>query len=124
MSGVGGYNGWRWIFILVSTYSVTTGIQYFLNSSQEGLLTVVIAALSYFWVYNYPSTAEFLTEEEREFIQFRLKYDSDATRDEQFTWGAVLKAFTDPKVWLYGLGFHTISLPMYTLSLFLVSSAI
>jgi hypothetical protein len=88
------------------------------------LLTVIVAALSYLWVYNYPATAEFLSEEEREFIQLRLKYDSDATHDERFTWGAVLKAFTDPKVWLYGLGFHTISLPLYTLSLFLVSPAL
>ncbi|KAJ5388832.1 hypothetical protein N7509_011373 [Penicillium cosmopolitanum] len=101
MKGVGGYNGWRWIFIL------------------EGLLTVVVSITAYFWVYNYPDTAEFLTEEEREFIQFRLKNDSDATRDEAFSWSAVLDAFKDPKTWLYGLGFHTMSLPLYTLSLFL-----
>jgi hypothetical protein len=97
MKGVGGYNGWRWIFIL------------------EGLLTVVVSTIAYFWVYNYPDTAEFLTEEEREFIQFRLKNDSDATRDEAFTWSAVLDAFKDPKTWLYGLGFHTMSLPLYTI---------
>ncbi len=71
-------------------------------------------------MYNYPNTAEFLTEEERDFIQQRLKNDSDATRNEGFTWSNVLKAFKDPKVWFYGLGFHTLSLPLYTLSLFLV----
>ncbi|KAJ5762536.1 uncharacterized protein N7511_005918 [Penicillium nucicola] len=101
MKGVGGLNGWRWIFIL------------------EGLLTVIVSLLAYFWVYNYPSTAEFLSEEERQFIQLRLKNDSDATFDEEFTWSAVLEAIKDPKVWLYGLGFHTMSLPLYTLSLFL-----
>ncbi|KAJ5914545.1 hypothetical protein N7504_003428 [Penicillium tannophilum] len=101
MNGVGGYSGWRWIFIL------------------EGLVTVVASVIAYFWVYNYPSTAEFLSPEEREFIQFRLKNDNDATRDESFTWSAVLDAFKDPKVWLYCLGFHTMSLPLYTLSLFL-----
>jgi hypothetical protein len=106
MKGVGGYNGWRWIFIL------------------EGLLTIIVSIVAYFWVYNYPDTAEFLTEEERDFIQFRLKNDSDATRDEAFTWSAVLDAFKDPKTWLYGLGFHTMSLPLYTLSLFLVSKTI
>lgn len=83
-------------------------------------MTVIVSILAYFWVYNYPSTAEFLSEEERQFIQFRLKNDSDATFDEKFTWSAVLDAFKDPKVWLYGLGFHTMSLPLYTLSLFLV----
>lgn len=100
--------------------SLHPALQHLLTSPQEGLLTVVVASFSYLWVYNYPSTAEFLTEEEREFVQYRLKYDSDATRDESFSWGAVLKAIKDPKVWLYGLAFHTISLPLYTLSLFLV----
>ncbi|RAQ70474.1 MFS transporter [Aspergillus flavus] len=101
MRGVGGYNGWRWIFIL------------------EGLATVVMSIIAYFWVYNYPSTAEFLSEKERAFIQSRLRNDNDSMRDEKFSWSGVLDAFKDPKVWLYGLGFHTMSLPMYTLSLFL-----
>lgn len=103
MKGVGGYNGWRWIFIL------------------EGLLTIVVSTIAYFWVYNYPSTAEFLSEEERQFIQYRLKNDSDATRDENFSWSAVTDAFKDPKVWLYGVAYHSLSLPLYSLSLFLVS---
>lgn len=30
-----------------------------------------------------------------------------------------MQAFRDPSCWLYGLGFHTMSLPLYTLSLFL-----
>lgn len=90
---------------------------------QEGLLTVVVSALAYLWVYNYPATAEFLSDEEREFIQFRLRNDNDSTREEKFSWSAVLDAFKDPKVWLYGLGFHTMSLPLYTLSLFLVSQS-
>lgn len=79
-----------------------------------------MSVFAYFWVYNYPSTAEFLTKEEREFIQFRLRNDNDSALDEKFSWSAVLDAFKDLKVWLYGLGFHTMSLPLYTLSLFLV----
>ncbi|KAL4986179.1 major facilitator superfamily domain-containing protein [Aspergillus falconensis] len=79
MDGVGGYAGWRWIFIL------------------EGLFTVVMSVVAYLWVYNYPATAEFLSEKER----------------------TVMDAVKDPKVWLYGLGFHSMSLPLYTLSLFL-----
>lgn len=101
MRHVGGYNGWRWIFIL------------------EGLLTVIVSFIAYFFVVNYPSTAKFLTEDERAYIHKRLSTDTDATRNEAFTWGNVSKAVKDPKVWLYGLGFHTLSLPLYTLSLFL-----
>ena len=103
MRGVGGYNGWRWIFIL------------------EGLLTVVVACSAYFFIHNYPSTAKFLTAEERDTIQRRLKADSDATDDERFNWNNVKKALTDIKVYGYCLGFHTMSLPLYTLSLFLPS---
>jgi hypothetical protein len=35
----------------------------------------------------------------------------------------VIEALKDVKIWLYGLGFHTMSLPLYTLSLFLVDFA-
>jgi len=83
-------------------------------------LTVVVSILAYFFVYNYPATAKFLTPKEREYIIARLKEDSsDAAREEKFTWAGVIQALKDPKVWLYGLAFHTMSLPIYTLSLFL-----
>lgn len=101
MNGVGGLHGWRWIFIL------------------EGILTVLVSLVAYFFVANYPSTAKFLSEKERDSIHARLVSNNDATRNEAFTWTNVLFAIKDPKVWLYGFGFHTMSLPLYTLSLFL-----
>ena len=101
MKGVGGYNGWRWIFIL------------------EGILTVLVAFGAYFFIHNYPDSASFLSTDERAHVHARLKADSDATNTELFTWPNVSKALTDPKCWLYGLAFHTMSLPLYTLSLFL-----
>ncbi|KAH6661021.1 major facilitator superfamily domain-containing protein [Truncatella angustata] len=101
MGGIVWANGWRWIFIL------------------EGILTVLVAFSAYWFIHNYPKTSKFLNEDERQFIQERLAADSDATHEEHFTWGAVFEAFKDPSCWLYGLGFHTMSLPLYTLSLFL-----
>ena len=101
MKGVGGLNGWRWIFIL------------------EGILTVLVSISAYYFIADYPATAKFVTEKERAFINARLASNSDATRNETFTWTNVRHALQDPKVWLYGLGFHTMSLPLYTLSLFL-----
>lgn len=86
---------------------------------QEGLLTVVISFIAYFFIHNYPATAPFLREDERAFIHARLKDDSDATNTEEFAWTNVFSAFKDYKCYLYGLGFHTMSLPLYTLSLFL-----
>ena len=101
MNGVGGLGGWRWIFIL------------------EGLLTILVSIAAYFFIFNYPATASFLTESERKRIYVRLKASNDATTDEAFSWKNVRQALGDPKVWLYCLGFHTMSLPLYTLSLFL-----
>ena len=74
---------------------------------------------AYFFVHNYPATAKFLTPEEREYVLARLENDSDATRDEKFTWAGVRQALKDPKIYLYGLCFHTLTLPGNTLNLFL-----
>jgi hypothetical protein len=82
-------------------------------------LTVVVAALAYLFIHNYPSTAPFLSEPERAYIHARLKHDTDATNDEKFAWSNVKSALSDYKCWMYGFGFHTMSLPLYTLSLFL-----
>ncbi|KAF2636168.1 MFS nicotinic acid transporter-like protein Tna1 [Massarina eburnea CBS 473.64] len=101
MRGVGGYPGWRWIFIL------------------EGLLTIIIAFVAYWFISNYPESVSWLSKDERSFLQARLRADSDNTNDEKFTWASVVDAAKDPKIWLYGAGFHTMSLPLYTLSLFL-----
>lgn len=81
----------------------------------------MVSLVSDFFIHTYPSTASFLTEIERDVIPKRLKADSDATRSEAFTWADVSKAFLDVKVYLYCLGFHTLSLPLCTLSLFLPS---
>ncbi|KAF9765733.1 hypothetical protein IL306_001955, partial [Fusarium sp. DS 682] len=85
----------------------------------EGIATVVVAVAAYWFIENYPDTSKFLTKTERSFIHERLHADSDAIREEKFSWVAVREAFRDPSCWLYGLGFHTMSLPLYTLSLFL-----
>ncbi|KAF2963048.1 hypothetical protein GQX73_g10526 [Xylaria multiplex] len=101
LKGVVWANGWRWIFIL------------------EGIATVLIAATAYGFIHNYPDTSKFLDDDERKLVRQRLAADSDATHQEDFSWAAVREALRDPKCWLYGLGFHTMSLPLYTLSLFL-----
>lgn len=69
-------------------------------------MTVVVSVAAYFLVHNYPSTARFLTEEERSAVQLRLKNDSDAQDNEPFSWLNVRRALKDPKVWLYGKNGH------------------
>ncbi|KAK7720959.1 hypothetical protein SLS64_001252 [Diaporthe eres] len=94
--------------------------RFFLGVAESGLFPGVAVA-AYWFIHNYPDTAGFLTEKERAVIQARLSADSDSTHNEVFTWGNVTKALKDPKCWLYGFAFHTMSLPLYTYSLFLPS---
>ncbi|KAL8809274.1 MAG: hypothetical protein Q9200_003564 [Gallowayella weberi] len=58
MDGIGGYNGWRWIFII------------------EGLATIVLAVIGYFVLADWPETAKFLTPEERAIIVRRAREDT------------------------------------------------
>jgi MFS family permease len=92
MNGVGGLAGWRWIFIL------------------EGIATVLIALIAFFVLHDFPETAKFLTEEERAFVVFRLKYQGQvlakeegrlqAAQAEEFSWKYVKQAFFDWQIWV------------------------
>lgn len=100
MNGVGGLEGWRWIFIL------------------EGMVTVVVAIASYFLLFDFPDTASFLSEEERQFILLRLQLQGQtklaadpekrgdapaveaAAYEEGFSWVYVKQAFVDWQIWV------------------------
>ncbi|KAL1982370.1 hypothetical protein VTN96DRAFT_1401 [Rasamsonia emersonii] len=106
MDGVGGYAGWRWIFIL------------------EGLATVVVAVIAFFVIYDFPETATFLTEDERAWVIHRLKYQGSDDHThveevEQFKWKYVWDAFTDWQIYLGLLMYWGIVCPLYGSSLFL-----
>ncbi|KAH6887895.1 major facilitator superfamily domain-containing protein [Thelonectria olida] len=111
MDGVGGLEGWRWIFIL------------------EGIVTVLVAVLAFFILYDFPETASFLTEEERAFVVFRLKYqaqagklDSDQVQvaeADEFKWSYVWSAFKDWQIWVNIFVYWGIVCPLYGISLFL-----
>ncbi|KAI8635436.1 MFS general substrate transporter [Xylariaceae sp. FL1651] len=110
LDGLGGLEGWRWIFIL------------------EGLATVVVAVLSFFILHDFPETATFLTEEERAFVIFRLKYQGhiDATDEcvqvaqaEEFDWKYVKAAFKDWQIWVNIFVYWGIVCPLYGVALFL-----
>jgi len=113
MDGVGGLEGWRWIFIL------------------EGILTVVVAVVAFFVLYDFPETATFLTEEERAFVVYRLKYqdfkderEDGAVRvaqDDTFQWKFVKSAFLDWQIWTNVWVYWGIVCPLYGISLFLPS---
>ncbi|KAF3764268.1 MFS general substrate transporter [Cryphonectria parasitica EP155] len=108
MDGVGNLAGWRWIFIL------------------EGIVTVLIAFASFWLLHDFPETAKFLTEEERAFVVFRLKYQgqtkettSQVAQAEEFKWKYVAQAFADWQIWVNLFVYWSIVCPLYGISLFL-----
>ncbi|KDQ27499.1 hypothetical protein PLEOSDRAFT_1104187 [Pleurotus ostreatus PC15] len=96
---MGGLHGWQWIFCL------------------EGLATVVVATLSYFFMYDYPETASFLTESERRHVVEMLKEDSRSLAtgfDKKY----IFQAMTDYKTYAQ-IGIHMgLLITAYSISLF------
>jgi len=85
-------------------------------------------AVGAFWgVHDFPETATFLTDDERAFIVYRLKYQGQkegqegghVAQSDEFSWKAVRSAFTDWQVWLGIVMFWGIVAPLYGISLFL-----
>ena len=87
MAGIGGYNGWRWIFII------------------EGLATFVFAIVSKFFIVDWPETAKFLSPEERQLLIRRLSEDVAEARMDRLNKKARRRAFGDWKIYV-GYVFH------------------
>ncbi|KAL7336798.1 MFS general substrate transporter [Rhodotorula toruloides] len=78
MAGVGGYNGWRWIFIL------------------EGLATFIVGVSAFFLISDFPADCKWLTDEEREWLIYRKATDSSSVGEaEHVAKNHVWQALTD-----------------------------
>jgi MFS family permease len=89
-----------------------------------------VAVVAYFTLFDFPETASFLTEEERAFVVYRLKYQNfkeeadggvRVAQDDSFQWKFVKSAFLDWQIWLNVLVYWGIVCPLYGISLFLPS---
>lgn len=81
MDGVAGYAGWRWIFII------------------EGLLTVVLGAVSKFWIVDWPEKAKFLNDEERDILVRMLRNDGGEARMDRLDMKSLKRSLLDWKIW-------------------------
>ncbi|KAE8138877.1 major facilitator superfamily domain-containing protein [Aspergillus pseudotamarii] len=105
MDGVGGYAGWRWIFIL------------------EGLLTIAVAFIAPFAIHDFPETAKFLTDEERRFVIHMLRTQNTGGTSEatEFRMKYVIDALLDWQIYVSIIVYWGITCPLYGISLFLPS---
>ncbi|KAK2793488.1 hypothetical protein FQN51_001245 [Onygenales sp. PD_10] len=100
MDGVGGYRGWRWIFIL------------------EGLVTVISAVASKAIVPDWPETAKFLTDDERKILVRRLAAETDVARMDRLDKVAIKRTFSDVKIYLGTIMYIGIVNSGYAISFF------
>lgn len=99
--------GWRWIMII------------------EGLLTIVAGVVAYLLLPNSIATARFLTKEEREHGQTRLRNDTSlhlsngqrAEGVEKFRWSEVRRGVLDVQLWLTATAYLAILSGLYSLGL-------
>lgn len=126
----GGYDGWPWIFFI------------------EGAITVVVAAVAFFFLPNTPSTAKYLSPEDQQYAAARLQADlhgattSEHVEEEKFSWQAVSYvtmifrvqktaaeipqvrfAILNVNTLLMSFNFFLILIPIYSYSLFLPTAS-
>lgn len=100
MEGIGGLHGWQWIFCL------------------EGIATVLVAFVAYFFMHDYPGTAKFLTEHERAIVTHTLREDTQGQSrhfDKKFVW----QAATDYKTYLQMGIYLGLLTTVYAIALFI-----
>ncbi|KAL3481779.1 major facilitator superfamily domain-containing protein [Aspergillus californicus] len=100
MDGLGGYGGWRWIFII------------------EGLATVCLAIMCFFLLLDSPSlSTSWLTPNEIRFLEVRQIANSVNTTPKKHgaDWPAILGVLTDWKVYLLIFGSWSNAVPNYAM---------
>ncbi|KAH8888415.1 MFS general substrate transporter [Thozetella sp. PMI_491] len=103
MDGVGGYAGWRWVYII------------------EGIFSIVIAAVIWFGLPNDPSNAYFLNEEEKRMMRVRAAQRAQYMGSEEFSWEEFRIELKDPKLYLSGAIQFCQDILLYGFSTFLPS---
>lgn len=103
INGPNGFTGWRWLFCI------------------EGALTLLFVPLVWFVFPVTPTTAWFLTAEEKQMMQAR--YDSDPSwgYNEEFSWKECSKVFADPKWYAFWIYQFCVDISLYGLSTFMPS---
>lgn len=101
MDGVGGKPGWAWIFIL------------------EGLVTVVIGFISFWFVYDFPDQATFLSPADRARVLRRLAADQQSSAEhEEFKMSYFWASVKDWKTWTGAIIYMGADGSLYAFSLF------
>ncbi|KAL5358396.1 major facilitator superfamily domain-containing protein [Aspergillus floccosus] len=104
MHGLGGYSGWRWIFII------------------EGLLSIVFAVPAKFIIADWPEHAKFLSEAEKQLLRERNSRDvGGGAKMDRLDGPAWKRIMSDWKIYVGSLIYLGITVSGYATALFIPS---
>lgn len=102
MDGICGLRGWRWIMII------------------EGIPTVILGVLTWFFLADDPDTAYYLNQEERDLVALRRsRYIGQTNSAQKFHWADVKEGALDWKIWTFCVGQFGADTALYGYSTFL-----
>ncbi|CEL52995.1 putative transporter C1002,16c OS=Schizosaccharomyces pombe (strain 972 / ATCC 24843) GN=SPAC1002.16c PE=3 SV=1 [Rhizoctonia solani AG-1 IB] len=101
MNGLGGLEGWRWIFIML------------------GIITIIAGAIGWLLIVDFPDKATFLSEQERQHVIGRLNRDRGDGEHDPLTTKKVLSHLSDWKIWTLAVAFACSTMPAYSLAYFI-----
>ncbi|PLB52109.1 pantothenate transporter [Aspergillus steynii IBT 23096] len=78
-----GLSGWKWLILT------------------EGVFTVVLGIFVFFFLPDFPSTASWLSEKEKAFIQARLPSNSPRAAEANFDLRELITTLKNKRVWLF-----------------------
>ena len=83
-----GLHGWQWLFLL------------------EGIPAAIAGVVAYFYLYDRPTDAKWLTTEERAIIKYNL--DADERQKRTVAQHNFLRVLADPRVYVVALGYMVV----------------
>ncbi|KAJ4328721.1 hypothetical protein N0V84_000720 [Fusarium piperis] len=87
-----GLSGWKWLILT------------------EGIFTIILGIIVYLVLPDFPNTARWMSQAEKDFIQARLPINAPRAAEKDFDWKEFWQTLKDPKLWLFLLcwAFYTI----------------
>ncbi|KAK4700799.1 hypothetical protein P7C70_g5443, partial [Phenoliferia sp. Uapishka_3] len=86
----------------------------------QGIATVIAGCIAFWAISDFPSTASFLTEEERAWVVWRKRSDGSSVGEaEGISWKYIGQALGSWQVWLSTAYYMSIVTPLYGVGLFL-----
>ncbi|KAL5337489.1 major facilitator superfamily domain-containing protein [Aspergillus crustosus] len=100
LNGTHGHSAWRWLFFI------------------EGAPSCASAILVWFFLPDYPESAKWLTEDERELARQRLQVEGSKGAAKAMTWSEAKAVLTEWRLYVHYAIYFGISTPFSSLSLF------